>query len=58
MVLVLVAMGHAATGELVVVISAATAVLALATIVVLLVPTVTALWRSQVAAATEYACRR
>lgn len=50
---VLVMMGHAATAELIVVISAATAVLALATIVVLLVPTVTALWRSQVAADTK-----
>ncbi len=51
-IVLLLATGHAATAELVVVISAATAVLALATIVVLLVPTVTALWRSQVAVDT------
>lgn len=49
----LIATGHAATAELVIVISAATAVLALASLVVLLVPTVTALWRSQVAADTN-----
>jgi O-antigen/teichoic acid export membrane protein len=53
MVVVLLVMGHAATAELIVVISAATAVLALAMIAVLLVPTVTALWRSQVAADTN-----
>lgn len=52
-VVLLLATGHAATAELIVVISAATAVLALATIVALLVPTVTALWRTQVAADTN-----
>jgi O-antigen/teichoic acid export membrane protein len=51
-VVVLLAMGYAATAELIVVISAATALLALATIAVLLVPVVTALWRSHAAADT------
>ncbi|MBR1213946.1 oligosaccharide flippase family protein [Bradyrhizobium sp. JYMT SZCCT0180] len=53
MVVVLLAMGYAANAELIVVISAATALLALATIAILLVPTVTALSRSQVAADTN-----
>jgi O-antigen/teichoic acid export membrane protein len=52
-VVVLLAMGHAATAELIVVISAATALLAFVTIVVLLVPAVAALWRGQVAADTN-----
>ncbi|MEH2533504.1 O-antigen/teichoic acid export membrane protein [Bradyrhizobium sp. AZCC 1588] len=51
-VVVLLATGHAATAELIVVSSAATALLALATVVILLVPVVTRLWRSQVAADT------